>query len=150
MKNKFHGVFSLILFTLAIIAGLVSLSKHSIWPALAYLLVTGLAAAGILYAYCAKCVARQDNCSHVFPGRLTRHLPQRRQGPYKIRDIGATMFLLVVIVVFPQYWLVQDMKAMILFWLPALLAVTEILLFVCRQCENTSCLMCPRKAVIGP
>lgn len=150
MNNKFHGVFSLILLALAIVAGLVSLWRHSFWLALVYLLVTGLAAGGILYAFCAKCLVRLDNCSHVFPGRLTRHLPRRRQEPYTFGDIGVTMILLAVILLFPQYWLVPDMRSLILFWLPALLAVTEILLFVCRTCENTSCLMCPRKDVITP
>ena len=33
---------------------------------------------------------------------------------------------------------------MVLFWLLAIIAGAEILLFVCRQCENTACLICPK------
>jgi hypothetical protein len=145
MKQPFHGVFSLLLFILAVAGALITLWRQSPWLGLLYLAITGLSAYGILFAYCCKCGVRFDNCSHVFPGRLTLLLPQRKQGPYTFGDIIATGLFLVVILVFPQYWLLQNMTAMILFWLLAIIALVDILLFVCRQCENRGCLICPNK-----
>lgn len=145
MKQPFHGVFSLLIFVGAVAIALTTLWTRSFWLGLFYLAITGLSSCGILFAYCGKCCVRLDNCSHVFPGMLTRVLPQRKQGPYSFRDITATGLFLVVIVVFPQYWLLQNITAMILFWLLVIFALVEILVFVCRQCENRGCLICPNK-----
>ena len=145
MKQPFHGVLSLLIFVVAVAIALTTLWNQSIWLGLFYLAITGLSSCGILFAYCGKCSVRLDNCSHVFPGRLTRVLPQRKQGPYSFGDITATGLFFVVIVVFPQYWLLQNMTAMILFWLLVIFALVEILVFVCRQCENSGCLICPNK-----
>ena len=145
MKHKFHGVFSLLLFVLALAVALTTLLRQSVWLGLLYLAITGISAYGILFAYCCKCRVRHNNCSHVFPGRLTRFLPQRKQEPYSFWDIAGTALFLGVIILFPQYWLLQETMAMILFWLLVILAVAEILLFVCSRCENKQCLMCPNK-----
>lgn len=144
MSNRFHGVFSLLLFSLALMIALLTLWRQSPWLGFLYIAICGLCSCGILFAYCAKCRVRLDSCSHVFPGRLTRLLPRRKQGPYSHGDIGGTVFFLAAIILFPQYWLLKEMAAVVLFWLLAIFAVTEILLFVCRQCENTACLMCPK------
>jgi hypothetical protein len=143
MQKKFHGVFSLLLFSLAIIVALISLSNQSLWLALLYLVIVGLSSCGILYAYCTKCSVRLDNCSHVIPGSLTRYFPIRNQGPYTFLDYASTILLLLVLVLFPQYWLLTDRVALFLFWILAVIATAEILVFVCRQCENVQCLMCP-------
>jgi len=145
MKQPFHGVFSLLIFVVAVAIALTTLWNRSFWLGLFYLSITGLSSCGILFAYCGKCSVRLDNCSHVFPGRLTRLLPQRKQGPYSFWDIAATGLFLVVIVVFPQYWLFKHAATLILFWVLVIAAVAEILLFVCSRCENKQCLMCPIK-----
>jgi hypothetical protein len=143
VKNTFHGVFSLLLFVLAIVVALISLSNRSFWLALLYLVNVGLACYGILYAYCAKCSVRLYDCSHVIPGSLTRYLPIRKQGPYTFLDYAGTILFLLVLVLFPQYWLLTDLAALLLFWVLAVVATAEILVYVCRQCENEKCLMCP-------
>lgn len=144
MRHKFHGVFSLLLFVLAVAAALTTLWRQSPWLGLIYFAICSLCASGILFAYCCKCSVRLDNCSHVFPGRLTRLLPQRRQSPYTFGDIAGTGLGLAMILLFPQYWLLQEVTVMLLFWLLAIVALAEILIFVCRQCENTGCLICPK------
>jgi len=143
MKNTFHGIFSMLLFVLAIAVALLTLWQQSPWLGLLYLAICGLSSGGILFTYCGKCSVRLDNCSHVFPGKLTRFLPRRKQGPYSFADIAGTVLLLGLIILFPQYWLLQQITAMALFWLLAGIAISEILLFVCRKCQNSECLMCP-------
>jgi len=145
MRNKFHGLFSLTLFATATVVALIALSIHSIQLTVLYLVVIGLSFTGVLYAYCSKCIVRSENCSHVLPGKLTRLLPDRKQGPYTFKDIGGTAAGLAAIVLFPQYWLIQNKPAFIIFWFLVVVAVAEILTRVCRQCQNTRCLMCPNK-----
>ena len=144
MKQTFHGVFSLLVFLLAIVIALISLSNQSFWLALLYLVIVGLCSCGILYAYCAKCSVRLDNCSHLIPGSLTRYFPIRKQGPYTFLDYAGTILCLLVLVLFPQYWLLTDLVALLLFWVLAVIATAEILVYVCRQCENVRCLLCPK------
>jgi hypothetical protein len=145
MKNTFHGIFSMLLFVLAIVIALISLSNQSFWLALLYLVIIGLCSCGILYAYCAKCVVRLNNCSHVVPGSLTRYFPMRKQDPYTFLDYAGTILSLLVLILFPQYWLLKDLVALLLFWGLAIIATAQILFFVCRQCENEQCLMCPER-----
>jgi len=148
MQNKFHGVVSLLLLFLAIFVALRSLSNHSLWLALLYLVMVGLSSCGILYAYCTKCSARLDNCSHLYPGKLTRLLPQREQGPYAFWDVAGTALLLGLIILFPQYWLIKQAAGLILFWALVIVAVADILVFVCPRCNNKACLMCPSRLTI--
>ncbi|MEN8245467.1 MAG: hypothetical protein ABFS43_11275 [Thermodesulfobacteriota bacterium] len=96
MQHKLHGVFSLLLIVLAVTVALTTLWRLSPWLGLVYLAICGFSACSILYAYCAKCSARLDNCSHVFPGKITRLLPQRNQGPYSFGDVAGTAFFLGV------------------------------------------------------
>ena len=144
MKHTFHGVFSLLLFVVAIAVALIALWQQSSWLGLFYLGTCALSACGILYAYCVKCSVRLDNCSHVFPGKLTRKFPRRKQGPYTVSDVAGTVLFLGLILLFPQYWLLKHAPALILFWALVIAAVAEILVFVCPRCANSQCMMCPK------
>ena len=143
MKDRFHGVFSLLLILVAIIMALVYLWGQSVVMGLTYLAITLMAPPTVLYAYCAKCICRSDSCSHVFPGKLTRLLPARREGPYMLSDYFWTAVPLILLFAFPQYWLWQNKTLLIVFWLFLLAALMEVLLFVCRGCGNESCPICP-------
>ena len=94
---------------------LTTLWRLSPWLGLVYLAICGFSAYGILYAYCAKCNVRLDNCSHVLPGKITRYLPQRKQGPYTFGDVAGTALFLGIIILFPQYWLLETAAALVLF-----------------------------------
>ena len=144
MKHKLHGISSLVLFVMAAAVALINVWVYSPWLGLLYIAICGFCSYGILLAYCAKCIARLDNCSHVFPGRITRLLPKRKQGPYSFGDIAGTALFLGVIVLFPQYWLLGNTAALALFWVLVVTAVAEIFAFVCPRCENRQCLMCPK------
>ena len=144
MKPRLHGVFSLPLFGAAIAVALITLWQKSPWTGFLYLSICALSSCGILFAYCAKCKVRLANCSHVFPGKLTRVLPRRKQGPYTIGDVAGTVLFLGLILLFPQYWLLKHVAFLILFWAFVAAAVAEILVFVCPRCENRQCMMCPK------
>jgi hypothetical protein len=142
MGNKVHGVFSLILITISfVIAATYMLGNFIAWG-LVYLVVIALATPMVLYSYCAKCLCREDGCSHVIPGKLTRLLPARKPGPYSSGDYLATAISLAALIGFPQFWLWRSQGLFFLFWILVTIGLVEILFFVCRSCRNANCPNC--------
>jgi hypothetical protein len=142
MKGNFHGIVSLILIFTSVVIALSFMLIISPGWGLGYLIVIIVAIPIILYAYCAKCLCREDACSHVFPGRLTRMLPARKQGAYAFMDYVWTGLAIVVLFAFPIPWLWQNKVLFIGYWLIFFPGLAEILFLVCRTCSNTNCPNC--------
>jgi hypothetical protein len=123
MKGKFHGVASLFLIFAAVIIALIYM------PTLAINLGS-------------KCLCREEACSHVFPGMLTRLLPTRKQGPYTIGDYFWTGVSLIALLGFPQVWLWQHKTLFVVFWILLIVGLIEILFLVCPRCQNENCPNC--------
>ena len=79
MKDNFHGVVSLLLIFAAVIIALIYLLTLSSDLGLVYLAIVIITNPIVLYSYCAKCLCREEACSHVVPGMLTRFLPARKR-----------------------------------------------------------------------
>ena len=139
MKQRFHGVFSLVLISIAVIIALINMQRHSVNLGLAYLLIILFSTPIVLFSYCAKCTCRDGACGHVFPGMLTRLLPERKQGPYTKGDYFWTAISLIALLGFPQFWLWQSKTLFVVYWMLLLLGLTEILFMVCRACNNQNC-----------
>ena len=139
MKSRFHGVFSLFLIIISIIVGLLSVLNESFVMGSWYIVIIIIVPPIIMYSYCGKCVCRSDSCRHIFPGWLSQLLPPRKQGPYTFWDILWTSVALLSLLLFPQYWLWKNITFFIIFWISCLIALAEILLFVCKGCKNERC-----------
>ncbi len=142
MAQRFHGVSSLILIFLAVAVAWVYLLNLSSTGGLVYLSIIIVTTPVILFGYCAKCTCRENACSHVFPGKLTRWLPSRNQGPYTFGDYFWTGISLIALLGFPQIWLWQSKSAFIAFWILLVVGLAEILLLVCPRCKNENCPNC--------
>ena len=142
MRSNFHGVFSLILILASVVIAMSYMLSVSPGWGFAYLSIIILANPIVLYAYCSKCLCRDDACSHVFPGKLTRLLPARKQEPYTFMDYFWTALSLIALFGFPQIWLWHSTVLFFGYWLLLLLGLAEILFFVCRTCRNQNCPMC--------
>ena len=142
MRSNFHGVFSLILILASVVIALSYMLSVSPGWGFVYLGTIILVNPIVLYAYCAKCLCRDDACSHVFPGKLTRWLPPRKQGPYTRMDYFWTALALMALFGFPMPWLWQSNVRFFGYWLLLLLGLAEILFFVCHACRNQNCPMC--------
>ena len=142
MAGRFHGVFSLILILASAVMALTYMLSKSIGLGIVYLGIIMLANPIVLYSYCAKCICREAACSHVIPGKLTRFLPPRKQGPYTFWDYFGTAISLIVLFGFPQFWLWQSKSMLICFWILLFVGILEIFFFVCRACSNTNCPNC--------
>lgn len=79
MKSYFHGVSSLLMICIAIIIALFSLFDQSGVIIAGYILILIFAPVLIVYSYCSKCVCRGYQCGHVFPGKMTKLLPKRKE-----------------------------------------------------------------------
>ena len=142
MVSKFHGIFSLLLILASVVIAAGYLLGNFPGWGLVYIGIIVLANPLVLYSYCAKCLCRQDACSHVVPGKLTRLLPARRQAPYSFWDYFATAIALAVLLGFPQIWLWRSTGLWVLFWILVAIGLIEILIFVCRTCRNANCPNC--------
>lgn len=144
MKNKFHGVTSLILFFIALaLAGYVLFTTTQYgWWYVAIVVVGFIAIAGM---FCTKCPAAPNNCSHVILGYLTKLFPRREKGSFTSSDYVIAVMIILVILTFPQYWLWKHTYFFIAFWTLLIIAGLEINAYVCRKCANHYCKMCKNK-----
>ena len=116
MHAKFHGVASLLLESLAIVIGFIAIWQANRMAGGFYAALVLIAAVLMLYAYCAKCDIRLTDCRHVLPGQVTRLLPDRESAPYNVRDYLGLILSIVVLVAFPQPWLLDNIPLLIFFW----------------------------------
>jgi len=142
MRKRFHGVFSLFLIGAAVVIGIVVIMNDSFAVGLIYGGLTVVSVAIILYAYCAKCEIRNDACRHVIPGKIASMMPPRESGRYTFLDYCGVALPLVIILGFPQIWLMAHRGFIFLFWLLVIPGLIEILVFVCRGCGNRNCPVC--------
>jgi hypothetical protein len=121
--------------------GFFAILLESLAISLLYLAIVAAALMTIVYFFCGKCLCRRDACVCIFPGKLSQHFPERKETRYTFWDIGAVFISLSVIAVFPQLWLFKRTILLAIFWLLFLGAHAEIMLVVCRRCENERCPM---------
>ena len=139
MNDKFHGVFSLILIFFSIVIGLLVIMNKSLSMGLLYIVIIFVSPVIIVYSFCSKCICRLDSCGHILPGKLSKLLPSRKQNNYTMLDILGATVSLTVLIIFPQFWLWENKIFLIIFWLLLFIALVEIMLFVCRNCNNEKC-----------
>jgi len=145
LHNRFHGILSLLLITLAIIIGLIAILKSSLSIGLLYVAIILISCPVIVYSYCSKCDCRIDACGHVVIGKLTRLLPERQNSEYTALDYLGVLISFLFLFGFPLFWLWKNSLLLLLFITLSLLAYADILLFVCKGCQNHKCPVCIKR-----
>jgi hypothetical protein len=139
MKRKNHGLISLGLAAIAMAAVIYALFQQSFMLGILFLILAGISAPVILYAFCSKCVDR-DQCGHVIAGPAAVKLfKNRKPGPYTAVDLILTSTALAVIFLFPQIWLWRHPLAFGIFWICMAIAAIDIRGKVCKGCGNVHC-----------
>lgn len=146
--SKFHGVFSLILFFIALAIGIYSIAISNFAYGLSYLAIIVLGFVAIAGIFCSKCTCAPYNCSHVLIGYLTLLFPKRKSSVYSILDYLITIIFVALILAIPQYWLWFNKALFAAFWILLAIAGIEIYLFVCKACGNKLCAMCKNKHIV--
>jgi hypothetical protein len=145
MKTRFHGIFSICLFLIALIIGGVSIFQVNPVLSLVYFILIPVSFFIVIYSYCTKCPhVGDDSCRHVIFGKVAK-LFKQKTGKYTIFELIGTLLPIFCIVAFPQFFLIRTPILMIIFWLLAIIAAIEIMLFVCKGCYNKNCINCPNK-----
>lgn len=142
MNRQVHGVLSLSLVLGALVVGLVSIFDESVAIGAVYAAIIVVSMPTIVYSFCSKCPCRSDSCGHVFPGKLTRLLPSRKQGSYTSLDIAGLAVPFLVLVAFPQWWLWGNTVLFAVFWALLVVGIVEVRLCVCPKCDNQDCPLC--------
>jgi hypothetical protein len=141
--NKIHGVLSIILFFISIVIGLIAISFTSITHVIIYAGILPVAFGCVIYFYCGKCTCRSDFCGHIIPGKLTKLFPDRPPGAYSTLDFFITSVAMALITLYPQYWLWKFKLLFLICWILVIVGLVDIFLFVCKECKNEHCPMCP-------
>jgi hypothetical protein len=140
MSTKTYGFVGLVMLITAVLVGLYGILPYSVTAAGIYLI--GSIAVFLIFvnAYCAKCPAR-DNCTHVLQGMLTHCMPGRTTGAYSSGDLLGLLLFFGFVALFPQYWLIQNLLLMLLFWILFLgnLVITHFM--CCKGCGNVYCML---------
>jgi hypothetical protein len=142
MESRLHGIVSLALIAAAMAIGWWTTLGSNLLAGLFYGALLLIGSFLIVYVFCTKCPIRASGCRHVLPGRLTPWLPARLQTPYTVSDYLAVGVILLVLIAYPQIWLVPHKITLLLFWLLLAAGLLEIILFVCQGCGNVRCLVC--------
>jgi hypothetical protein len=137
MASRFHGVLSLVLFSVAVGIGFFSMAAESMTAGLIYLGVAALSVLVLTYSFCTKC-CQKESCGHVVPGLLAKRLPPRT-GAYTKCDILGVVLPAAALLLMPQTWLLKDAVQFAVFWLLVAVAGAEVNFFVCRSCSNRAC-----------
>jgi hypothetical protein len=138
MSARFHGVTSIGLVVVAMVIAAVVLFQVSWVVAVVYLVGCAVSAAGIVYAFCAKCPCRR-RCAHVVFGKLAVAFTNREEGPYTGIELAVVGLALLWLLGFPQIWLWRYAGLLVAFWVLNAISVVQIRLAVCPACGNAHC-----------
>ncbi len=144
MKNKFRDLPGILLVCLALIIGWLTVMENSVIHGIFYALILVSATLVIIYAFCNKCVIKNEYCFFYLPGKLTKIFPDRKSVNYTTTDYLAIVIALFSQIVYPQWWLWQDKLLFAIFWILILTGATQIRMFICPVCGNTNCTLCPK------
>lgn len=136
---RFHGLLTLAFLVLALLVGLAGIASKDALAAVLYGLMIIAGVPAIVYLFCGKCVCRGERCLMVFPGRLSMLLPPRKTDAYTRADFAGILGTLVLLAAYPLYWLWQAKPLLVIFAVLGMAAHAEVLLVVCKACENCSC-----------
>lgn len=139
MSYRINGLFSMLLFSIAIILALVAVAQASLWWAGGYVALNLLVTLGVAYSYCAKCACRPHRCSHYFVGKVADFLPKRPQTPYTVGDYAIMLGCASIVFAYPMPWLWPRPAWLIAFCAIGVLGMVLMLFAVCPRCVNTRC-----------
>jgi hypothetical protein len=145
MNYKIPGLTSIILFFIAIGIAAVDLFTVSISLGIVNIVLLPLIFLNVFYWYCRKCPhIMNGTCRHVILGKITHGLFNAvAPAKYSFKEIIFTLLPLIILIIFPQYWLFQNKYLFIAFWIFMLVAVIIVRTGVCTGCKNTNCAFCP-------
>jgi hypothetical protein len=138
-KNKFHGILSLLMIFSAFAIGFSSILSISRMYGFLYLGLIVISGSTIVFCFCTKCPCKDSNCGHVFPGLLTKILPDRTPGRYTKTETGIVIISFASALAFPQYFLWTNKTVFIIFWLLMAVSLIDIRFHVCKACDNQYC-----------
>ncbi len=138
--NKFHGILSLALISVAALVGLYSLIPKGPWLLLFYGAIIFTAPFVIVYSWCRKCICSEYKCAHVIPAMLSKIFRRAKSMKYSCFDYIGVIVPMGLVILFPQFALFQNKPLFALFWVLLIIGALEIRFFVCSNCDNKACI----------
>lgn len=135
---KLLGLFSLGCVAAALVLAAKILFASGFLLGMIYLGLLSISSLAIVLSFCTKCSCKR-NCAHVLPGLVTRLFKDRPPGAYTKTEMTMSVFGLLLILGFPQFWLTRDWKLFFCFWILNGIGLLIIVKNICIRCENRFC-----------
>jgi hypothetical protein len=142
MHYRIPGILSLALAFTAMGMADYYLFGFAVWLGVAYAAIVPFALLNNIYVYCRKCPHIHDGtCRRVVFGPVVKMLFKALPpGPYSIRELILQLVPAAVYVLFPQPWLIRDVRLFAIFWALMACAIAIQVFFICPKCQNSYCL----------
>lgn len=139
LKNtRIFGVLALFMLVSTFCIGFFGIIIYSTTAALIYFIFISLLLILFAYAFCAKCPVR-SKCVHVLMGLITQILPGRIESPYTKQEMFIVIIFFTFLVLFPQYWLIQNSVLFLVFWGLFIGECIFTHFTCCKGCGNIYC-----------
>lgn len=146
MKYRFHGVMSVILTLTAFACANYQLYVESLFLGVIYSVWIPIMLLITVQAFCTKCPHMADNtCRHALEWIIIKLIKVKEPSKYTLWETIRATIPLCIGVIFPQYWLFNNIPVLVVFWVIMIMVVLEIRQYVCKDCQNTYCQFCPKK-----
>jgi hypothetical protein len=150
MNYKIPGVASLMLMFAAVLVATYQMYTVSVFLGTAFIIAITFSLVNMLYFYCRKCPhAASNTCRHVIIGWIVVKLfKTTAPTKYSTKEMLLSMLPIVTVILVSQYWLIQNDKLFVVFWILMIEAVVIIRVLVCGECGNFNCVLCKNKNCI--
>lgn len=138
-----HGYISIIWFLGALVLNLISIIKSNVLLGICYAVYIFAYFFIVAYLFCRTCPHTiDDTCKHYFIGRLTKVMPKASSCKTKPFSMFLVLVFSVILIGFPQFFLIRDIYLLMGSWVLIIIAVIEIVTKVCKECKNYNCPNC--------
>ncbi len=140
MNKKIPGVLSLLFIFSAALLAVYYLFQIKTDYAIIYLVSVFAGSLLMVRSWCTKC-SRSDRCPHIIPGFMIKLMKKREPGKYERMDYAGLIAGFLLILLPPQFWLIQSLPHFLIFWGMIILGIIEIRLYLCKDCNNSYCVL---------
>lgn len=129
-------------FLALILIAFFAILMHSASAAIVYLIASMIG--GLLVVYCFLCVYcpypyHFSDCLFM-PYQLITGVAKEREGECGAGDMAGLTIVMMILLVFPQYWLFQHMGMAIAFWAILVFFAVAFPMIYCNRCRHQRCM----------
>lgn len=115
---------------------------HSVSAAVVYIVCSGVGGLLVVYRFlCVYCPYPYHFSDCLFmPPKMVSALAKEREGECGAGDMAGTTIVMLILIVFPQYWLLKHTGMAVAFWAIAIFFAIAFPAIYCNRCRHKRCM----------